>query len=504
VRELEEFNRLSESLTSSLNVDEILKTIVDSALNLCQAERAALILFDPTLKTTAQTLVRGANDGESQIDHRINLLVASWIEKFKKPLLSNNIIDSLQIKSASVRIAKLGSVLAVPIEFEGKSIGIINLVNSKQGTPFNEDSLRLALIIASQAGKFIFRAKLHETLFEDNLRLKGELQKEQRLGMLLGECEKMQTVFHSISLVAPTAATALLTGETGTGKELVARAIHFGSPRVAKPFVTVNCAAIPATLFESELFGHERGAFTGATGERKGKFELADTGTIFLDEIGEMPYELQSKLLRVLEERSFSRLGSSVEIKVDVRVIAATSRDLSLAADEGKFRNDLFHRLNVIPIYLPSLRDRSKDISLLANSFLEEYSSGSKSFSSDALDLFEQMRWRGNVRELRNTVERICLFVDSKLVTALDLRKLNISHQPNSTTNISGMIQSIIKNNQGNSDLLESTEKMIVEAALKESNGNLSKAARILGIDRKALERRADKYELRSETNHSN
>jgi transcriptional regulator with GAF, ATPase, and Fis domain len=503
VRELEELNRLSESLTTSVNVDEILKKIVDAILNLCKAERVALILFDPSLKTTAQTLVRGANDGESQIDHRINLLVASWIEKHKKPLLSDNISESLSLKGASARAEKFGPVLAVPLEFDGKSIGIINLVNSKQGDCFDEDALRLARIIARQAGKFIQQAKLCEMLFEDNRRLKSELCREHEWGILLGECKQMQDVFQSITIVSQANSTVLLTGETGTGKELVARAIHFKSLRAAKPFMAVNCAAIPASLFESELFGHERGAFTGATEMRKGKFELADTGTLFLDEIGEMPYELQPKLLRVLEERNFSRLGSSTEIKVDVRVIAATSKDLILSADEGKFRHDLFHRLNVIPIHLPSLRDRSEDIILLANNFLEEFSSGSKKFSTDALELFKQMPWRGNVRELRNTIERICLFVDSKLITVSELRKLNISPQPNSQNNIALMIQTIVKNNQGNKDILESTEKLLVKAAIKEANGNLSEAARILGIDRKALERRSNKYGLSKRNGHN-
>ena len=220
----------------------------------------------------------------------------------------------------------------------------------------------------------------------------------------------MEELRRKIAAAAGAEATVLLVGETGTGKELAARSIHLSGPRAEKPFVAINCSAIPATLVESELFGYERGAFTGAAGSQKGKFELAHEGTLFLDEIGEMPLELQPKLLRILEEKSYYRLGSTAEFSSDVRVIAATSKDLYAAAQEGKFREDLYHRLSVLPIHLPPLRDRPDDIQLLAEAFLRESSRGARQFTPDALDTLRRMPWRGNVRELRNAVERVSIF----------------------------------------------------------------------------------------------
>jgi len=309
------------------------------------------------------------------------------------------------------------------------------------------------------------------------------------------ESRAIQLILRKISTVAARDASVLLLGETGTGKELIARAIHEQSPRVRGPFIGINCSAIPAPLFESELFGHERGSFTGAAGPQKGKFELANLGTLFLDEIGEMPLELQPKLLRILENRTFYRLGSSIEQKSNVRLIAATSKDLGKAIAEGKFREDLYHRLNVVLLHVPPLRDRSEDIPTLAQAFIREFSGGAKTLAADALEYLQSLQWKGNVRELRNTVERISIFLERKEVSRADLMTLDII-DPGSNSPSASFLKSLVRGNTQGADLLEALEKQLVRLTMEETQGNASHAAKLLGIDRNALLRRLDKFGL--------
>jgi transcriptional regulator with GAF, ATPase, and Fis domain len=301
-------------------------------------------------------------------------------------------------------------------------------------------------------------------------------------------------VREDIALVASSSANVLITGETGTGKELTARALHSQSPRSLMPFVAVNCAAIPAELFESELFGHERGAFTGANSTVKGKFELADGGTLFLDEISEMPLGLQPKLLRVLEEKEFSRVGSSDLIRVDVRVLAASSRNLAEAAKAGEFREALFHRLNVVPIVLPPLRERREDIPLLAQAMLRDLSSGVKRFDNGALELLQSRQWAGNVRELRNAVERISIFVRNRTVSAEDIRVLGLHADVVNSDRLVSALRELILSDQSNPNVSEVIEKELLRIALAESGGNVSLAARMIGIDRMTFQRRLERF----------
>jgi Nif-specific regulatory protein len=494
IPELEVLNRLVESLGSTTKVDEILATIVDSSLKLCRAERAAIVLFDPSSREVAQTLVRSADASQGNIDHSLNLLLAGWIERHKKPLLAKDLVEQLQLTEASDRLLRLGPALAVPLVFAGKTLGVINLVNSRGGAEFSEELLGIATVIATLAAQFIQKTKIQETLFEDNLRLKNALQQKYGLGSMIGQSSVMRGVFEKIALVSASSANVLLIGETGTGKELVARALHFRSNRAEKPFVAINCAAIPASLVESELFGHERGAFTGATNAQKGKFELADHGTLFLDEISEMPLEIQPKLLRILEDRSFYPVGSSSELRVDVRVIAASSRDLDKTVREGKFREDLFHRLNVVPIYLPPLRERPEDIPLLAHAFLEEFSGGAQHFASDTLEKLSKLEWRGNVRELRNIIERISILVRSKEITPSHLYTVEVAGDVDPTSPRTSALPAFLRSHESGGDLPEAVEKTLLELALSACHGNVNSASRLLGIDRKALQRRIEKY----------
>jgi transcriptional regulator with GAF, ATPase, and Fis domain len=493
VAELEEITRLAESLGGASGVDDILGRIVEASLQLCHARRVSILLFSPLSKEILRTLVRGADPSDANIDHALNLIVAGWIEHHRKPLLTPDVIGELQLKNPAAAWREIGSVLAVPLEISGRTIGILNLVNPRGGMQFTQESQRLAVSIATFAAQFIERAKLHETLFQENVRLKSILRQKQGAREILGDSSAMRAILQKIATVAPSDASVLLLGETGTGKELVARAIHDRSPRADKPFIAINCAAIPAPLFESELFGHERGSFTGASNSQKGKFELADQGTLFLDEIAEMPMDMQPKLLRMLEERTFYRLGSSTEQESDVRVIAATGRDLNKAIAEGAFREDLYHRLSVLPLHIPPLRDRPEDIAVLAQAFLGEFSHGTKRLSPDALEFLKKLPWKGNVRELRNTVERMSIFLEEKEIGAVEIQTLDIL-EAGANTQSGSFLKSLLLGNEKGEDLLESLEKQLVRLTMDEAKGNVSHAAKLLGIDRSALQRRIDKY----------
>lgn len=312
----------------------------------------------------------------------------------------------------------------------------------------------------------------------ENERLKQEIETRYTFGNLIGRSVGMQEVFNLIERVAPSRTTVLLCGESGVGKDMVARAIHFNSPRRNQPLVKINCSALPENLMESELFGYEKGAFTGATLARPGKFEQADCGTVFLDEIGDVPMAVQVKLLRVLQEREIERLGSNRVRQIDVRVIAATNVDLRAALEGGRFREDLYYRLNVMPINIPSLRERKADIPALAEHFMTKYGNGTQCLSSEALEKLMSYEWPGNVRELENVIERSLLLARWDELLANDVRIEMGPRARQSSTEAAFLPHGMT---------LDDYEKSILKEALRRANGNKSQAARILGITRNAL-----------------
>ena len=321
-----------------------------------------------------------------------------------------------------------------------------------------------------------------------NLQLQEDLGKAT-LDEFVGKSEKIKNVFELVDKVAKTDANVLLLGESGTGKELVARAIHQKSKRKTKPLITVNCAALTETLLESELFGHEKGAFTGAYAKKLGRFELADQGTIFLDEIGEISPTIQAKLLRVLEEKKFNRVGGVEIIQVDTRVIAATNKNLEENTKQGKFREDLYFRLNVFPIWIPPLRERREDILLLLDYFLKKYNYQGHKLSKDIMKQFESYDWPGNVRELKNILERAIILSDGK-----DIQAHHIGIRPTENT---GMAKAEVGEGPKVEDLsLEEMEKNMIMEALRKSKGNKTEAAKSLHITRRMLYSRMKKYGL--------
>ena len=324
-----------------------------------------------------------------------------------------------------------------------------------------------------------------QRLLEENLSLQQKLEERYRFENIITKSSRMQQVIEVIKVVAKSNATALITGETGTGKELVARAIHSQSHRRDRPFVAVSCAALPESLLESELFGHEKGSFTGAYAQKKGKFEVANRGTLFLDEIGEMSANTQVHLLRVLEEKEFNRVGGNEPIKVDVRVISATNRDMKQAVAEGKFREDLYYRLNVVNIELPPLRERTEDILLLAQHFLKRFALENQKkitgFSPQATDFLLKHNWPGNVRELENAIERAVILSKNSVIEAADLSQQNLMPAGSTTSPVPNLKQ---------------VEKDHIQNVLNETGGNYTEAARILGISRVTLYNKAKIYGL--------
>ncbi|MDF3130458.1 sigma-54 dependent transcriptional regulator [Kiritimatiellaeota bacterium B1221] len=336
------------------------------------------------------------------------------------------------------------------------------------------------------------RAIKTKKLEASNLQLKQELDAKYGMESIIGQSGSMQAVFDTIKQVAPSRATVLINGESGTGKELVAHALHRLSNRSENPFVAVHCAALSDNLLESELFGHERGAFTGATETRKGRFELADGGTLFLDEIGEIEPTTQVKLLRVLEERNFERVGGMEKIEVDTRLLCATNRDLRRMVEEGTFREDLYFRLNVVQIRLPPLRERREDIPLLLNHYLKEFSAENarkiEGVTPDALDALIRYRWPGNIRELRNVMERMVVLSRGDKITLRDL--------PSEVKEEGGPVKSGPGPLRGATSMQEAEKKMIMQA-LDDHKGNRTKAADQLGISRRTLHRKLNEFDLR-------
>jgi DNA-binding NtrC family response regulator len=352
--------------------------------------------------------------------------------------------------------------------------------------PFSADQLRLV----------IERALMQRRLLEENRRLRQQLTETYRFENIVGRSRPMMQVFDLIKKVAASEANILILGESGTGKELIARCIHANSPRATRAFVPVDCASLPEHLLESELFGHEKGAFTGAVAMRRGLFEEADGGTSFLDEVGDVPLPLQSKLLRVLQERQVRRVGGNRFLDVDVRVITATHQDLTQMVQEGKFREDLYYRLNVIPLPLPPLRERAGDIPLLAYHFLRRYAAQSgkevHGIAPAALELLEAYPWPGNVRELQNVMERAVVLAEGETVTAMELPTTLRLPQRAPTTAVADHL-SLKKAKQ---HWVESFEREYLIALLKKHQGNISQAAKTAGVDRKTVHRLLKRYKI--------
>ena len=452
------------------------------------AERGAIFLFDETSEEPVSVFSRDKVQGIAE-SFRVSRTVVHEVTQRRVGIISNDIgRDKLLNAADSLASAHIHSLLAVPIISQEKAIGVIYLDSLARSGSFDEHHLQLMTGIAGIAGLVLDNIAHVDSLRSENLRLQEDLTIEHNM---VGESGPMQSVYQFIGKVGPVDSTVLISGESGTGKELVARAIHRNSPRVDKPFIVINCAALTETLLESELFGHEKGAFTGAIVLKKGKLEVAHTGTVFLDEIGELALPLQAKLLRVLQQREFDRVGGIRPIRVDIRLVAATNRDLVEAVRKGDFREDLYFRLNVVSVKMPALRDRREDIPLLASYFVAKLSRNFKrrvtGISAKARQCLSNYDWPGNIRELENALERAVVLGLSELILPEDLPE-SLFEMESSASGTATKYH----------DAIREKKRQLILNAVGESRGSYTQAAKKLDLHPNYLHRLIRNLDLKS------
>ncbi len=478
---------ISQTLNSTLEFSKVLDHTLEILSEVVLANASSIWLLDESEQTLHVASATGAKSEEiKKIRMRVGQGIVGWVVKEGIPFLTSDAtIEPQHAREVAEMVDYEGrSILCVPMRSHNRIIGAIQVINKRDGSTFAEKDVFQLVLCANMTGIAIENARLYETSQSENHALRRELGYcTFDFDDIIGDSAKMQELKEIALRVAVTNSTILLRGESGTGKELVAQAIHRSSRRAKGPFIPVNCAALPDTLLESELFGHEKGAFTGAVRAREGRFELANGGTIFLDEIGDMPYSLQVKLLRVLQEHRFERVGGTSPIQSDVRVITATHQDLEELIKEGKFREDLYYRLNVISIFLPPLRERQGDIPVLADHFFQKYRAEVnpklQGFTPEAIHLLENHNWPGNVRELENAVEYAAVLAKSEWIRPDDL-PISLHVQEDITA-------------PGHPESLEMAQREFkrkyITRILQTTDGNRSQAARILQIQRTYLSR---------------
>jgi Nif-specific regulatory protein len=494
--------RLAFELANLPNINAVANLALDGLFEGTHVDAGAVLLTPRELPEEADPadleIIASRTDVDSSY-HRVSDFLASMVLRDGEAVLARNIEgDSTLGTRDSKGDFHVTSVICAPVRQGTNAFGLVHLYCTDSTKTLDADDLEFTLAVAENVALALKNLGRQQELSENLSQTRSEiLQLRKRLGAeseIVGSSPLILQVQEQIAQVAPSRATILIRGESGVGKELVARAVHFASPRKKGPFVCLNCAALSESLLESELFGHERGAFTGATERKIGKFEAADQGTLMLDEIGEMSQSIQTKFLRVLEGHPFERVGGSKDIKVDVRVIAATNRDLEKAVTEGAFRRDLYFRLHVVEIFVPPLRKRPEDIIELASHFLERYSEETgrkiRGFTPAALEAVQQYRWPGNVRELKNVIERAVLLTQGDYLDVDDLTLSNLA-----TASESG--EYMISRNVYEPLPLSEVECRHISATLKSTGWNKSKAAEILGIERSTLDRKIRRYEIK-------
>ncbi|HET6611465.1 MAG TPA: sigma 54-interacting transcriptional regulator [Kofleriaceae bacterium] len=470
----------SARLMDKHDLNDLLDALMDTVIELTSADKGFLLLLDgdDVTVTAARNLKReNIADAISQLSDSI---VAKVVRTRAPVIISDAMNDDELANAKSVLKLRLTSVICVPLLARGKLLGLIYVGNDSVVDLFAESTMRVLTVFAAQAALIIANAILMNDLRLESQALSRRLE-EVRFGEIVGTSRAMQEVFRKVEKVAATDISVLITGETGTGKELIAREIHRRSDRRERPFVTINCGAIPENLLESELFGHVKGSFTGAVKTKLGKFQVADGGTLFLDEIGEMPFALQVKLLRALQERVVAKVGSTAPETVDIRILAATNRDLEAEIKAGTFREDLYYRLNVVDLHLPALRDRGEDVLVIARYLMSRYtrelSAKARGFSPNATIAIRKHNWPGNIRELENRIKKALILADSPVLGADDLELL--------ADNLPEILPL--------SEAKDRFQRDYINEILAINNGNRTKTARDLGVDPRTVFRHLEK-----------
>jgi transcriptional regulator with GAF, ATPase, and Fis domain len=479
VRDLNALLKVSMAINSVRDMDTLQRRLLELILEVTPAERAAILLADAGAPdfVSAFGWSRSSGAGASV---RVSSTVARQVMQGGEAVLCNDVGEGGAAGASDSLVAQhVKSLLCVPLSIFERMIGVIYCDTANPAAPFDEEHLQLLMAVAGVASVSLENIRHVELLSGENRRLRQELGTEFNM---IGESAPMQRIYQRISRVAPSDTTVLICGESGTGKELAARAIHAYSERRENAFVAINCATLTEALLESELFGHEKGAFTGAVSQKKGRIEVAERGTIFFDEVGELPLSVQPKLLRVLQERQFERLGSTRPIKADVRVIAATNKDLEAAVKQGSFRKDLYYRLNVVSLTMPALSERCEDIPLLASYFVSKYSKKCKrkvaGITPEARACLTEYGWPGNVRELENAIEHAIVLGTTDSISLDDLPDAIIEGRRPSQQTTTKFYRAIVE-----------TKKHLIIDALKQADDNYIKAAELLGIHPNNLHR---------------
>ena len=497
-RELSAILQVSQVLTSSFDLEGNLNAAMEILAGQLEMQRGCVFLLDQWSKDLKIVAAYGlSREAIQKGNYRIGEGIVGQVIETGEPMFIPNIgVEPKFLNKTDSRPQKSGfSFLCMPIALENEPLGVITVDRIYADEKGNvDDDLRVMSIIASFIAQFVrlwehFRRT--ETECGD---LRSQLTERFSLPNIVGESPPLQQVLKAVRKVAATDTTVLLLGETGTGKELIAQTLHYQSRRAKNSFVPVNLAALPENLIEAELFGVEKGAFTGATGRRVGRFEMAHQGTIFLDEIGELPSAMQVKLLRVLQEKTFERIGASESIKVDVRIVTATHRNLLEEVSQGRFREDLYWRLNVVPIVLPPLKTRGDDITALIDFYVKKFNDAHElnvDLDASVKIALQEYSWPGNVRELANMVERLIIMAEKPIITAADLP--GHLHEQRSSTDEPSASQSNMANLGGE---VEQLERRHIIQALKQTGGIQQRASQILGITPRQLAYRIKKYSI--------
>jgi len=489
---------ITKALHASLDLRRSLYKVLDLLAQHLGMERNSITLLNPKTSEIYIEVAYGISSrAKTRGRYKLGEGITGRVIASGRPMVIPRIDDEPLFLDKTRSRGKIDkskvAFICVPVQEGKRVIGALSGDRPTEGSTDLEEDVRLLTIISSLiAQKAALLEKINrqqDQLREENTRLRKELNKKYRFSNIIGNSRKMQEVFYLVAQVASSNANVLLLGESGTGKELVANALHYNSPRAANPLIKVNCAALPANLVEAELFGYEKGAFTGANQQKAGKFERGNGGTVFLDEIGSLALESQGKLLRILQERELERIGGIKTIKVNIRLIAATNRDLAKAADEGSFREDLFYRLNVYPIFLPPLREREADILLLADYFLEkyakEYRKDIRRISTPAIEALNQYHWPGNVRELENCMERAVLLCDDQVIHSYQLPPTLQTAKDTGTEQSHSLDEAVGK-----------FERELLIDALKTRRGNMRRAARALKTTERIFGYKVKKYQI--------
>jgi Nif-specific regulatory protein len=482
-RDLSALMKISTTINAIRGVEELQKTLLDLLFEVVPAERGVVLLTDAGAEgeQAAFVSVFGLDRERGQdATIKVSTKVTRWVLKHRESILITNQAEIDNFGSSESLIADQPvAVLCVPLVMLDRTIGVLYLDTTEPDTRFDQDHLQLVSAISAITAVAIENARHFEWLVSENRRLIADFNIEHNL---VGESPPIREVLQFISKVAPTDSTVLLSGESGTGKELAARAIHLNSKRADKAFMAVNCAALAESLLESELFGHEKGSFTGAFMQKKGRLEIADGGTVFLDEIGELSPPLQVKLLRVLQEREFERVGGTRPVKVDIRLITATNKDLEASITNGTFRQDLYYRLNVVNLEMPPLRERPEDIPLLANYFAAKYGERCNrritGISAEAQARLVGYDWPGNVRELENAIERAVVLGATDRILLEDLPESLLESEPPAAAPGTKYHEAVAE-----------TKKQIIVSAMQQAKGNYTEAAKLLGVHPNYLHR---------------